>query len=204
MSKTFTDERGLIGVIELGLVGVLLVVLVFTGTRVYNATRQANQDHADSVKVAESSSPDFSKETQLTEEKDEAKTDDKDEEDKPASKPAVETTDKPKTYEKNEDDKEEPSYIELDFEGMEATGDAFVFGAAFGGNKSGYCKLKLYKGENYLYRESDDFSSQSSCSVSLPKDEVEESGEWHGYVKLYSSDGKLVGYTNEFEVSLTP
>lgn len=205
MIKVSTDDqRGLIGVIELGLVGVLLVVIGFTGTRIYNATRQADQDHQDSVKVAEASNPDFSKEEELTEEKDQPKEDDsKNEETEPASKPAEDEDEKNEEDNKKDDDNDEPDYIELGYGGMEATDDAFKFTASFGSSRSGYCKVKLFKGEEYIYQESDNFSNKTSCTVTLPKDSVPESGEWRGYVKLYDGDDKLIGYTNEFEVTLT-
>lgn len=198
------DQRGLIGVIELGLVGVLLVVLVSTGTRVYNATRQADQDHQDSVKVAEASNPDFSKEKELIQQGDQKKEDDNTEEAKPAAKPAEDEGEKQEVDTEKDEDKDEPDYINLSYGGMEATDDAFKFTATFGSGRSGYCKLKLFKGENYVYQASGNFSNQTSCQVTLAKSAVPEGGEWHGYVKLYSGDDKLIGYTNEFEVTLTP
>lgn len=197
------DQRGILGVVEVGLIGVILIVLVFAGTRVYNATRQADQENEDAVKVSESSSPDFSKAIELAKEEDKEPEEEEKEEEKPETKP-VEEESKPENEEKKEEEKDESEYIALAFSGVETTDETFKFTAQLGASRTGYCKVKIYQdGEDYIYDQTGNFSNKTSCTVALLKEDVPESGEWNGYVKFYSSDGKLVGATDEFEVELT-
>jgi len=189
--KLSKDQRGLAGVAEAGLIGVLLVVIVFAGTRVYNATRSADQANQQAVKISQTS-PDFSKVDTLEEEKKQVE-EPKKEEAKPETVAVSEA--KPKTEEVPDKKKTEPTWIDLDYTGVSETADAYTFSATLGGSRTGFCKAKFYKGNNFAIAESDDFSNKSMCSVSVPKDQFSQNGLWEGYVKFYSSDGKYFGAT---------
>lgn len=191
MKKISKDERGLVGFIEIGLVLILVGVIAFAGSRVYNATRQADQSNQEAVKIS-AETPEFKKVAQIVEEE-------KTSTEEPAEKttePIAETTTKPKTEETPKtEEKPQPTQVGFTLTSSEVLAESIVFSGGLDQNRSGYCYIKLYKdGYEKLYAQSANFTSQNSCSVTLEKSAVPAEGEWTGYIKFFSSDGKFYGY----------
>lgn len=201
MLKLIKDQRGLAGVAEVGLIGLLLVVIVFAGTRVYNATHSADQANQEAIKVSETS-PDFSEADTLEEEKKEVEQEPKEEE-KEEPKTVTVSEDKPKPEETDKKEEDKPQWIDLNFLGVSEAGETYTFSAGLGGSRSGWCKVKFYKGEQYVHQEGNAFTNKSNCSVSVPKSEFDVNGSWEGYVKFYSNDGKVYGATETVELNVT-
>lgn len=188
MLKLFKDQRGLAGVAEVGLVGLLLVVIVFAGTRVYNATRTADQANQEAIKVSETS-PDFKEADTLQEEKKEdakPKEEKKDEDPKP-----VATTDKPKPEET------EPKKLKNINVNVSASqnSEAITVSATLGASYSGKCEIKLKKSSKIV--KYDTVSNTSSCSATFDKDDISEDGDWYAYVYFKDNDKTVEGWGDD-------
>lgn len=194
------DERGFIGIVEVGLIVLLVGVIGFTGVRVYNAKRSVDAANDAAVEVAEKAAKfDPAKVIKVEEEKETEqveKTEDEAEVEKEieveVSKPTTTVEEKPK-----------PTNISLTLVEGAQVGENVVVSSQLASNQTGTCNFKFrLEGYEKIYK-SVAISNTNMCAISVPVGEFPASGEWSVYTWFVNSNKTVEAYQDTYGISVT-
>lgn len=191
------DQKGMIGLVEIGVIVLVALVVGFVGYRIGTARSEVSDITANAQNDAglDEAAQLALKEQEENKEEVEVPKEEKTEE--PVVKEEKPVVEEPIKEEKPvEEVKEKPTYIK--FEGVYAnqSGDSIAVTARMASAHTGTCYIKFKKdGQEKVLKEKA-ISSSNNCDTSVAASAFPVAGEWTMYVWFASSDKTVEAYSD--------